>query len=90
MRHTYASRILAAAVMLATAMPAFAQPITEDNVGEMVHKASTAADLTALADYFRAQPSRKSQAIRRRNIARCSWARRPSRRATYGMRIASD
>jgi hypothetical protein len=29
--------------------------ITQDNVGEMVQKATTAADHTALADYFRAQ-----------------------------------
>lgn len=35
--------------------PAVAQQITADNVGQMVHQATTAADHRALADYFRAQ-----------------------------------
>lgn len=54
MRHAFTVGVVAAALMLGTAVAATAQ-ITEDNVAEMVHKASTSAEHTALADYFRAQ-----------------------------------
>lgn len=37
------------------ALPAGAETITADNVGEMTQKASTAADHAALAEYFRTQ-----------------------------------
>lgn len=58
--HTSSSlRFLAVALVLGlligAAAPVVAQTITADNVGEMVQQASTAAEHTALADYFRAQ-----------------------------------
>ena len=46
---------LALGVLVGVAAPAVAQTVTADNVGEMVQKATTAADHTALADYFRGQ-----------------------------------
>lgn len=46
---------LAVAAVVGLALPATAQTITADNVGEMVQKATTPAEHTALADYFRAQ-----------------------------------
>ena len=46
---------LALGVLVGVAAPAVAQTVTADNVGEMVQKATTAADHTALAEYFRGQ-----------------------------------
>ena len=58
MRYVQSFRLVVAALALGLAVgvaaPVLAQ-ITEDNVAEMVQKATTAADHTALADYFRAQ-----------------------------------
>jgi hypothetical protein len=59
MRYAQSVRSIAAALALGLtvglAAPVVAQTITADNVGEMVKKASTAADHTALAEYFTAQ-----------------------------------
>ena len=59
MRYVHLLRFIVAALTLGLAVgvaaPVVAQTITPDNVGEMVQKASTAADHTALADFFRAQ-----------------------------------
>src|SRR5512139_2949723 len=63
MRYVHSFRAIAAALALglaiAVAAPVVAQ-ITEENVGEMVQKATTPADHTALADYFRAQAKEAS------------------------------
>lgn len=66
MKHNYVIRIVAAAIILGTAvMPAMAQQITEDNLGEIVQKANTAADHKVLADYFRTQAKVASDQARK-------------------------
>lgn len=64
MKYVHPVRAIAAALALGLAVgvaaPVVAQTITADNVAEMVQKASTAADHTALADYFRAQAQQAS------------------------------
>jgi hypothetical protein len=61
---TSISLVLALGLVLAVASPMVAQ-ITEDNVAEKVQKASTAADHTALADYFRAQAKKAKDNARK-------------------------
>jgi hypothetical protein len=71
MKYLNSVRAIAAALAVGLAVsfaaPVVAQTITPDNVGEMVKKASTAADHTALAEYFRSQAEQaKSMAQKHR------------------------
>ena len=72
MKFPHCVRSIASALALGLAVgiaaPAVAQTITSDNVGDMVQKASTAADHTALADYFRAQ-AKQAQSMAQKHRA---------------------
>lgn len=76
-------RIVTAALAIALAVgfaaPTVAQTITEDNVGEMAQKATTAADHTALADYFRAQAKVASEGAQKHRSMLVSGPAKSSR-----------
>jgi hypothetical protein len=82
MRYANSLRVIVAALALGfavgTAAPAVAQ-ITPDNVGEMVQKATTAADHTALADYFRAQAKEASASAQKHRSMLVSGPAKSSR-----------
>lgn len=83
MRYIHSFRIIAAALglglVLGVAAPVIAQ-ITEDNVAEMVQKATTADDHTALADYFRAQAKKAATSAQRH---RAMLASGPAKSSTH-------
>ena len=82
MRYIRMSRNIAAALALGLAIgvaaPVLAQ-ITEANVGEMVQSATTAADHTALADYFRAQAKEAADRARKHRAMLVSSSPKTSR-----------
>ena len=78
-RISIALATLAVALAVGLTTPATAQPITADNVGEMVQKATTAAEHTALADYFRARAKEASEGARKHRSMLVSGPKKPAR-----------
>jgi hypothetical protein len=84
MRYVHSLGFIVAALALGFAAPVFAQTITQDNVGEMVQKATTAADHTALADYFRAQAETAKDSARKHRAMLVSGPSKSSRQVWDG------